>query len=449
MAIDYNPFYPEAKEDPYPYYAAMRKESPVYRIPNTDVYAVTRYEDVSTMLKRPEEFSSAGMRLMLMGNIVEGMGMGAGASSTAGVAQVAAAARRGAPVPAAEPLPVLPDMNAMSFDMTEFLTARSVIMSDAPVHGPLRALVNRGFTPRRIGALEKRLRTISEKCLDNIRGDLRKSGEFDLVDRLAIPIPVRIIAELLGVEADRYEDFKRWSDLIVAGVSGATAGTRPPELLGAFNELYTYIISIAELRRKDPQEDLISVLVQAQEGDAELSDAEVVMFAILLLTAGNETTTNLLGNAVLALLRHPDQLAEVRSDPSLIPRLIEETLRWDSPVQALFRQATTDVELPGGKIPAGSIVLPVFAAANRDDRQFPDGDLFDIHRDTQGHLAFGFGVHFCLGASLARLEAKVALETLLSGLPDFEFAAGQAERVEYIDSFLLRGPKALRLCATA
>ena len=447
MAIDYNPFYPEAKEDPYPYYAAMRKESPVYRIPNTDVYAVTRYEDVSTMLKHPEEFSSTGMRLMLMGSIVEGMGMGA--SSTAGVAQIAAAARRGAPLAAPEPPPVLPDMSAMSFDLTEFLTARSVIMADPPVHGPLRALVNRGFTPRRIAALEGRLRVISEQCLEHIRDDVRKSGEFDLVDRLTIPIPVRIIAELLGVEPDRYEEFKRWSDLIVAGVSGSAAGTRPPELLKAFNELYVYIISIAELRRKDPQEDLVSVLVQAQEGDAELSNAEVVMFAILLLAAGNETTTNLLGNAVLALLRHPDQLAEVRSDPSLIPRLIEETLRWDSPVQALFRQATTDVELAGEKIPAGSIVLPVFAAANRDDRQFPDGDRFDIHRDTQGHLAFGFGVHFCLGASLARLEAKVALETLLSGLPDFELAPGQAEQVEYIDSFLLRGPKTLRLRATA
>jgi len=445
LAIDYNPFYPEAREDPYPYYAAMRKESPVYRIPNTDVYAVTRYDDLASMLKRTEEFSSAGMRLMLMGSIVEGMGMGA--SSTAGVAQIAAAARRGAPQAASEISPALPDMGAMSFDLGEFLISRSVIMADPPVHGPLRALVNRGFTPRRIAALEGRLRAISLQCLEDIRDDVTKSGEFDLVSRLTIPIPVRIIAELLGVEPDRYEDFKRWSDLIITGVSGSAAGTRPPELLKAFDELYVYVISIAELRRKDPQEDLISVLVQAQEGDAELSDAEVVMFAILLLAAGNETTTNLIGNSVVALLRHPDQLAEVRSDPSLIPGLIEETLRWESPVQALFRQATTDVELAGEKIPAGSIVLPVFAAANRDDQRFPDGERFDIHRDTQGHLAFGFGVHFCLGASLARLEAKVALETLLNGLPDFELASGQAERVEYIDSFLLRGPKRLMLAA--
>ena len=446
MTIDYNPFYPEAREDPYPYYTAMRKESPVYRIPDTDVYAVTRYEDVSAILKRPEEFSSAGMRLMLMGSIVEGMGMGMGASSTAGVGQVAAAARRGAPAPATS-APDLPDLGGMSFDLNEFLTSRSVIMADPPVHGPLRALVNRGFTPRRISALEARLREISAQCLENIRDDVRKSGEFDLVSRLTIPIPVRIIAELLGIEPERYEDFKEWSDLIISGVSGSTAGTRPPELLNAFNELYVYIISIAELRRKDPQDDLVSVLVQAQEGDAELSDAEVVMFAILLLAAGNETTTNLIGNAVTALLRHPAQLAEVRSDPSLIPKVVEETLRWDSPVQALFRQATTDVELAGEKIPAGSIVLPVFAAANRDDHRFPEGNRFDIHRDTQGHLAFGFGVHFCLGASLARLEARVALETLLSGLPDFEFAPGQDERVEYIDSFLLRGPKRLMLAA--
>jgi cytochrome P450 len=300
MSIDYNPFYPEAREDPYPYYAAMRKESPVYRIPNTDVFAVTRYDDVAAMLKRPEDFSSAGMRLMLMGSIVEGMGMGA--SSTAGVAQVAAAARRGAAPPVSAAPPALPDMGAMAFDIGEFLTARSVIMADPPVHGPLRSLVNRGFTPRRIAALEGRIRAISEQCLEDIRGDLKNSGQFDLVSRLTIPIPVRVIAELLGIDPDRYKDFKRWSDVIISGVSGSSAGGRPAELLKAFDELYVYIISIAELRRKDPQEDLISVLVQAQEGDAELSDAEVVMFAILLLAAGNETTTNLIGNAVLALV---------------------------------------------------------------------------------------------------------------------------------------------------
>jgi cytochrome P450 len=445
MAIDYNPFYPEAKEDPYPFYAALRAEAPVYRIPDTDVFAVTRYRDVAAMLKQPAEFSSMGMRLMLMGNIVEGMGMGA--SSTAGVAQVAAAARRGTPAEKIEPL-VLPDLSEVSFDLSEFLTARSVIMVDPPVHGPLRALVNRGFTPRRIAALEDRLRSISQDCLRTIRDDLKATGEFDLVSRLAIPIPVRIIAELLGIEPDRHEDFKRWSDLIISGVSGSNAGTRPPELLKAFNELYVYIIEIAGLRRKEPRQDLVSVLVQAQEGDAELTDAEVVMFAILLLAAGNETTTNLIGNAVLALLRHPDQLAAVRRDLALVPNVVEETLRWDSPVQALFRLATTDVEFAGEKIPSGSIVLPVFAAANRDDDQFEDAARFDIHRDTQGHLAFGFGAHFCLGASLARLEAKIALETLLRGFPDFEIASGQAGRVEYIDSFLLRGPKRLTLSAS-
>jgi cytochrome P450 len=187
---------------------------------------------------------------------------------------------------------------------------------------------------------------------------------------------------------------------------------------------------------------LISTLVRAEDGEVALAPFEIVMFTMLLLVAGNETTTNLLGNAVLALIEHPEQLARVRRDPSLVPALVEETVRYDPPAQFVFRRATQDVELAGTKIPAGANVMPLIGSANRDDAQFPDGDRFDVTRDTSGHLGFGFGIHFCLGASLARLEARVALEELLARYAGFERASAS---VEYIDSFLVRGPRRLPL----
>jgi cytochrome P450 len=183
-------------------------------------------------------------------------------------------------------------------------------------------------------------------------------------------------------------------------------------------------------------------LIRAEDGEAGLTPTEVVMFTLLLLVAGNETTTNLLGNALLALMAHPDQLVGVQRDASRIPALVEEALRYDGPIQFLFRQATQDVEIAGAKIPAGATLMPLIGSANRDDAQFPDADRFDVSRNTQGHLAFGLGIHFCLGASLARLEARVALEELLGRFGRFERTE---PHVEYVDSYLVRGPKHLPL----
>ena len=197
-----------------------------------------------------------------------------------------------------------------------------------------------------------------------------------------------------------------------------------------------------EKRGREPGDDLISTLIQGQESEAGLGPEEVAAFALVLLIAGNETTTNLIGSMVRALLDHPDQLERVHADRGLIPNLIEESLRWESPVQFLFRRTRREVEIAGTRIPENTGVIPLLASANRDERQFERPDVFDVTRDTQGHLAFGFGVHFCLGAALARLEARVVMEALIDELPRLSC---RSTHIENVDSFMMRGPRSLIL----
>jgi cytochrome P450 len=266
-------------------------------------------------------------------------------------------------------------------------------------------------------------------------------GECDLVADLAVPVPVRVIAELLGVDPDRFEDFKRWSQAAIA-IFGRQAS---PEVRSAANaaidELSDYIEAAAEERRVDPRQDLISVLIEKEAEDALTVD-EVTGFVILMLIAGNETTTNLIGSTAIALLDNPDQLAVVKAEPALIPDLVEEALRHTSPVQLLFRQTLREVQLGGVTLPAGAIVLPSYAAANRDPARFPDPDRFDVKRNAQGHLSFGIGIHFCLGAGLARLEARVVFESLV---PRLEKLQRRNSRICWSESPFLRGPVELRL----
>jgi cytochrome P450 len=301
--------------------------------------------------------------------------------------------------------------------------------------------VNRGFTPRRIAAWEPRMHQIVDECM----AALRDGGDFDVVGDLGIPLPIRIIAEMLGVEPDRYADFKHWSDQMVSGTTGLGRGSDPAEngFVPAMRALADYIQGVVGERRAAPGEDLVSVLVAAQDGHAGLSTAEVVFFVLLLLVAGNETTTNLIGNATNALLRHPGELARVRADRSLVPSLVEETLRWDAPVQIVFRRSTRDVEIDGHPIPRDHHVVAILGSANRDERHWgPTAAAFDVARNPQGHFAFGFGAHFCLGAALARLEGRVALSALIDELPRLE---RRDARLEYVDSFLVRGPRRLAL----
>jgi len=424
MTVSYDPFSIEMRADPYPHYAALRAHDPVYRLEGPGFYLVSRYEDVLHVLKHPELFSSRAMQRMM----VAGLGVGISQMDPGRDLDPKALEVLGALAP------------ALGFDPRAMLTTPSVIASDPPKHERLRSIVNRGFTPRRIAALEARVRAIAREALDRMLA--RKS--FDLVAEFSVPLPVRVIAELLGVEPERFADFKRWSDTLVSGTTGSASGTQPAELLVAFREFNAYFMEAIEHRRRDPKDDLISTLVAAEGGEAALSPMETLMFTVLLLAAGNETTTNLIGNTLLALLPRPEQLARVRADDSLVPRLVEEGLRFDAPVQMLFRETTRDLELAGTAIPEGAAVMPIFGSANRDAANFPEPDRFDIDRDTRGHLAFGFGIHFCLGASLARLEARVAFEELFARVSRLHRLEPETE---YVDSFLLRGPRSLRLAA--
>jgi cytochrome P450 len=262
---------------------------------------------------------------------------------------------------------------------------------------------------------------------------------MELVDDLATPLPVTVIAEILGVEAERRQDFKRWSNAMVGGTGRAQTFDDVTRRGKDAEEFRSYFAEAIEERRKAPRQDLISALIAADEQDHRLNADEIVAFTMLLLVAGNETTTNLIGNAMEALLEHPAEMRKVIEEPSLIPNMVEEALRYDAPVQFLFRVAMEGTELGGTEISKGHIVVPMFASANRDERRYPDAARFDVSRNAQGHLAFGLGPHFCLGAPLARLEARVAFEELFSRTSAIE-RAGEARR---IDSIFLRGMKSL------
>jgi len=417
MLPEYDPFSPRWREDPYPAYRALRDGAPIHRAPGSGAFCVSRYEDVVQVLKRPELFSSRAMFTVLMNGGKDGRPP----LSWNGMRLFVLFAWRLRMNPAA------------------FARARNLISEDPPVHETLRNIVNRGFTPRKIAAWEPRIRALVAEQL----APLATRVPYDVVHELAIPLPVTVIAEMLGVEPERQRDFKRWSDAIIEGTTGAgRAEPFAPRFVDSALELLCYLRSVIRRRRRAPGEDLISTLLAEPAGGTLLSDIEVLMFVQLLLVAGNETTTNLIGNAVQALLDHRDQLALVQRDPSLVPALVEEVLRFDAPVQVVFRTATRDVELAGARIPAGATVAVLLGSANRDDRRFPDPDAFDVRREPRGHVGFGFGEHFCLGAALARLEARVALEALVPALGGLERCGEGRER---IDSFLVRGPKRLDL----
>jgi cytochrome P450 len=416
MLPDYDPCRSEWRDDPYPVYRELRDRAPLHFAPETRVWCVSRYDDVLFVLRNPELFSSRAMFTFLMNQ-----------------------GREGRPPLSWKMLRFLARLVWKThLNPLEFHTARNLIAEDGDRHAAMRAIVNRGFTPRRIAGWEARAR---ELVADGI-AKLRSGEPFDLVEDLAIPLPVGIIAEMLGVEPSRQPDFKRWSDAIVETATGpGRADPFNSRMTDALIELLTYLRSVALERRRRPADDLVSAIAAQQDGESALTTREIVQFVMLLLVAGNETTTNLIGNAVTALLDHPDQLARVAADPSLVPGAIEETLRYDAPVQILFRVATQDVELAGTRIPKGAFVAPLLGSANRDERNFPDPDRFDVGRDPQGHLGFGFGKHFCLGASLARLEARVALDALVPELPRLE----RQRPSELVDSFLVRGPRRLDL----
>lgn len=387
---------PEVKADPYPWYARLRAQTPVPQL-GDDVWMAVGYDAVMAAVRDPIRLSSE-------------VGMGGLITGRVGPNRV-------------------DSQEVFGLDLRGL---RVLIAADPPDHTRLRRLLSRAFTPRSISSLEPRLRQLCDSMVDQL---LEAGTEGDLVAHVAYPFPVTVIAELLGIPASRRQDFKRWSDALVGILSGAWDMASGQE---SILEMLAYLGEVVAERQTRPSEDLIGRLVAASHDDGEeepLTALEITMFVILLLVAGNETTTNLVGNGYAALLGHPDVARRLRADPSLVPAVIEETLRYDGPIQALFRGTTADVCLAGVDIPAGATVMVAFAAANRDPARFADPDRFDPERDAHDHVGFGHGIHYCLGASLARLEARIVAETLLARTRSVE-PTGEPTRV---DSVILRG----------
>ena len=291
---------------------------------------------------------------------------------------------------------------------------------DAPEHTRLRRLVNKAFTPRIISRREDHLRALAHELVESAVA----REQVDIVETLTHPLPMVVIAEILGVPVEDREAFKRWSETLIANVGSGLLDAGPSddevsEQAAASAEMRDYVRALAEKRRLDPKEDLISGLVHVEEEGSRLSLLELVSMVTLLLIAGNETTTTLIGNAIVTLLDHPDSLRRLREERGLLPSAIDEVMRFTSPVQADPRRATREVELRGVKVRPDEMVLCWLGSAARDDDVFPEPDRFDIERSPNRHLGFGFGAHYCLGSNLALLEARIALEALLEQTSSF------------------------------
>lgn len=394
---------PGFADDPYPHYHRVRAEAPVYWSEALGAWILTRYEDVLPTLRDHERFSSRGRML--------------------------------APL---ERLP--PDVRARMGPLEAHFSV-GMISSDPPDHTRLRRLVNTAFTPRVVASMRPRVQAVVDELLDAVRD----RGSMDVIRDLAYPLPATVIAELLGASVDDRDRFKAWSAGILAFQG---SGRVDPAVLdrsqGDLIEMRTFLSDLLARRRRAPRDDLLTRLVAAESGGDKLGEAELLTLCVNLLTAGHETTTNLIGNGLLTLLRHPDQLARLRADPSLMPTAIEEMLRFESPLQRNPRRVAVDLRLGDQPLRRGDFVLQVLGAANRDPAQFPDPDRFDIARQPNGHVGFGFGIHFCVGAPLARLEGAITIETVLRRMPRLQLAG---EAAQWQQSALLRGLETLPVTA--
>ncbi|GCE24790.1 putative cytochrome P450 YjiB [Dictyobacter alpinus] len=325
----------------------------------------------------------------------------------------------------------------------EFIKAQSILTTDPPRHRQLRSLVSQAFTPRAIASMAPRIAEITHDLLDHVVGQ----GSMDIITDLSYPLPVIVISELLGVPAEDRAQFKRWSDDMVFSEYDELTAINVEEynermrqvIRRTLDELYDYFRIVLAERRLQPCQDLVSELLAARIEGQSLSEAEILAFCTLLLIAGNITTTNLIGNALLCFDEHPETMDQLAERPDLLPQAIEEVLRYRSPALLLARYTTRDVELHGQTIPCGQMILGWIASANFDPQQFPHPEAFDITRSPNRHLAFGHGIHFCLGAPLARLEAKIALSILLERFQ--QIRRNREQPVETIHSAFILGPK--------
>lgn len=393
-----NPLDPRFREDPYPTYKRLRERDPVHRSRLTGGMVLTRYADCASVLRDPSFSSDDRIRPDFEKN-------------------QQTAIRNGV-------------MTAEEVD-----DRGSMLRLDPPDHTRLRSLVNKAFTPRTVETLRPRIERIVEDQLDAVAS----AGRMDVIRDLAYPLPVTVIAEMLGIPTEDRERFKHWSDEAIRSLGFGSVGDAKRSMQ-AYRELRAYLEPIVAQRRSEPREDLISALVVAEEEGDKLSTSEVFATIILLLVAGNETTTNLIGNGMLALLRHREQLELLRNDLSLMGSAVEELLRFDSPVQFTSRMPLEDVVLDGRRLAKGSEVLLVIGAANRDPEQFADPDRLDVTRTDVRHLSFGNGIHYCLGAPLARIEGQIAISALIRRFPNMRPAIEKPRRG---DNLLLRGLTAL------
>jgi hypothetical protein len=374
--IHFDPFDYEFHEDPYPTYRRLRAEAPVYWNEELGFWALSRHADVLAGFKDWEHFTNTG-----------GISL---------------------------------EVGELSADSTAVL---SILAMDPPRHDRIRALVSKGFTPRRVAELEPSVRALAVRYLERARD----TGRMDFVADFAGRIPMDVVSEMLGVPESDRDELRGWSDTILhreEGVRGV-----PPEGVAASGRLLRYFVDVVAARRRKPGDDLASALCAAELDGEKLSDKDIIAFLYLMIIAGNETTTKLLANAVYWLQRHRTARKEVTESPGLVPSWVEETLRFDNSTQLMARSVTNDFTYQGHAMRRGQKVLLLIGSANRDEQVFESPDVFDVHRDTSQHLSFGRGTHFCLGAALARLEARVSLEEVLRRIPDYEIDEARLVRV--------------------
>jgi cytochrome P450 len=361
-------FSDDARRNPYPLYERLRRNSPVLYVPPPfDGWLVFDYDGAKRALNDHESFSSS--------------------------------------VPAPR---------------------HWFIFFDPPAHSKLRGLISRAFTPNSIAALESYIRELSRELLEQTLARV----EFDIAAEFSVPLPMKVIARMIGIPPADWARFKRWSDSILklsyARSGGDEAALARSEFAAVTAEMNEYLGDMIAQRKAAPQDDLLTRLVEAEVDGEHLAQEEILGFFQLLVVGGQETTANLISNAILCLLENPDQLVILRNNMELLPRAIEEVLRYRSPVQWVMRTPRQDILMHDQTIPAGKLVLPMIGSGNRDPKYFPEPDRFDIRRDPNPHIAFGHGIHACLGAALARMEARIALEEFLQRAPRFESTATQS-----------------------
>lgn len=409
---------PEVRANPYPFYAQLRSQDPVYWDEEMGFWVLTRYADIASVYT-DDRFSRAQGLMSNFQRLTE---------SEQSIAE-----------------PVY-----RSFSKTMFY-------ADPPYHTHLRGLMNNAFTPRRVEQMRPYVQRVVDELLDHVQAN----GEMDVIRDLAYPLPVMVIAELLGLPTHDRGRFKGWSDDLFA-ILGTVRHS--PQLMEkaaqSLAEMKEYVTELSRKRREQPRDDLLSVLLSVVDEElecphphqahgglarerkaaAQLTQEELVANINILLSTGHETTTHLIGNGILALLRHPDQMQQLRGQPAFAASAIEEIMRYDNPVQITYRSAIEDVEISGKQFSKGDLVNSILGSANRDPERYTDPDRFDITRNEGRHLNFGLGIHFCIGASLVRLEAEIAFNTILQRFPNLQLAT---DRLDWQEHPVFRGLKSL------